>query len=85
MALQLDPSAPGWARSLVQQLDKTLLRITGRSDRPFKLPEFAVADLPDPAKFRGCHINVPDEAGGYTSAFSDGTHFRRVQDRAIVS
>jgi hypothetical protein len=33
----------------------------------------------------GILIFVPDEAGGSTFAFSDGTNWRRVADRAIVS
>ena len=30
-------------------------------------------------------IYVSDESGGAVVAFSDGTHWRRVTDRAIVS
>jgi hypothetical protein len=44
---------------------------------------FAVASLP--TAVAGGFIYVSDETGGATMAFSDGTNWRRVQDRAIVS
>ena len=50
----------------------------------FVLPTFTVSTLPSaitPAQM----IYVSDESGGATVAFSDGTNWRRVQDRAIVS
>lgn len=46
--------------------------------------EYTVASLPSASGAKK-HIYVTDEAGGYTMAFSDGTNWRRVQDRAIVS
>lgn len=52
---------------------------------------FTVADLPDPADYdpsirgRAAYVYVSDESGGATLAFCDGTNWRRVQDRAIVS
>ena len=39
----------------------------------------------DPATGRAATVYVSDESGGATLAFSDGTNWRRVQDRAIVS
>ena len=44
---------------------------------------FTVATLP--TVVAGGFIYVSDETGGATMAFSDGTNWRRVQDRAIVS
>lgn len=46
---------------------------------------FTVATVPDATKNRGRTIQVSDEVGGETKAFSDGTNWRRVQDRAIIS
>jgi hypothetical protein len=43
-----------------------------------------VADLPAATQARGV-VYVNDEVDGATLAFSDGTDWRRVQDRAIVS
>jgi hypothetical protein len=51
---------------------------------PFPLQSVTVANLPT-ATISGQIIYVSDESGGATVAFSDGTHWRRVQDRAIVS
>lgn len=48
------------------------------------LPNFAKASLPSAAVI-GAMIYVTDETGGATPAFSDGTNWRRVADRAIVS
>lgn len=52
---------------------------------PFRLKSYAVADLPEPAKWANGLISVPDESGGATIAFSDGTNWRRLTDLAIVS
>jgi hypothetical protein len=49
------------------------------------LPDFVVANLPDPADMRYALIYVSDEVGGAVPAFSDGTNWRRFTDRAIVS
>ncbi len=51
-----------------------------------RLTSYTVATLPDvPAiEFPGL-IYVSDETGGAVPAFSDGTDWRRVTDRAVVS
>lgn len=50
-----------------------------------KLDEYTVAELPPAARWQGHMIIVTDETGGYVPAFCDGTNWRRVTDRAIVS
>lgn len=55
--------------------------------KPQGFPVVTVAQL---AKYSasvhpGCMLMVSDETGGYVPAFSDGTNWRRVTDRAIVS
>lgn len=56
---------------------------------PQVLTKYTVAasttPLPDATKFIGAQIYVSDETGGAVPAFSDGTNWRRVTDRAIVS
>jgi len=47
--------------------------------------EYTVATLPTASTYQAGMVMVTDETGGYTQAFSDGTNWRRVQDRAIVS
>lgn len=52
----------------------------------FIKPEsYTVATLPSASTYAGSMIYVSDETGGATVAFSDGTNWRRVQDRNIVS
>lgn len=46
---------------------------------------FTVAGVPAASSYTGGIIYVSDETGGATMAFSDGTDWRRVQDRAIIS
>lgn len=47
---------------------------------------YTMATLPDPAVMEaGAIIFVSDEAGGPVIAFSDGTAWRRMTDRAVVS
>jgi hypothetical protein len=49
------------------------------------LPSYTVATLPSAStNVRGL-IYVDDETGGAVVAFSDGTNWRRVTDRAVVS
>lgn len=48
-----------------------------------QLPSFTVATLP--TAIAGALIFVTDETGGAVPAFGDGTNFRRVTDRVIVS
>lgn len=48
------------------------------------LPPYIVAELPVVPDEPGL-IFVSDETGGAVPAFSDGTNWRRVTDRAIVS
>lgn len=50
-----------------------------------KLPNAADWCSNDPSMTYSALVYVYDEAGGPTLAFSDGTHWLRVQDRAIVS
>lgn len=52
---------------------------------PWQLPSVAKADLPAAASFTGYILYVTNDAGGGTVAFSDGTNWRRVQDRNIIS
>ena len=49
------------------------------------LPVYTVATLPSASTYTGRLIRVSDETGGHTVAFSDGTSWRRVQDRSVVS
>ncbi|PGH59458.1 hypothetical protein CRT60_00300 [Azospirillum palustre] len=56
-----------------------------RRNAPVPLPSFSKADLPAAGSYPCCMIFVPNEAGGATPAFSDGTNWRRVADRIIVS
>lgn len=51
-----------------------------------RIPSYTVATLPNvPPAQSPSLIYVSDETGGAVVAFSDGTNWRRVTDRAIVS
>ena len=52
---------------------------------PITLASFAVADVPAAASYTAAQIYVSNEIGGAIPAFSDGTNWRRVTDRAIIS
>lgn len=49
------------------------------------MPTFVKANLPDAAKYKDCWIKVSNDVGGDTAAESDGTNWRRMQDRAVIS
>lgn len=50
-----------------------------------KLASFTVATVPSASNNPRVLIYVSNETGGATVAFSDGTSWRRVQDRAVIS
>lgn len=75
-------NAPGWASALVRDLIEWVQNIRRG---PQVMTVYTIATLPDATRFAGGLICVSNEAGGYTVAFSDGTDFRRVQDRNVVS
>jgi hypothetical protein len=52
---------------------------------PLMAPIYTVATVPDATRSRGGIIYVSNEAGGATLAFSDGTSWRRAQDRVVIS
>lgn len=53
--------------------------------QPMVFPRYAVVDVPDATKCEGGIIYVSNEAGGAVPAFSDGTNWRRMTDRQIIS
>ena len=84
--VSVEASAPGWARRVVDDLNAELDRLRSqRRNAPVPLPSFSKPDLPAAPSYPNCMIFVPNEAGGATPAYSDGTNWRRVADRAIVS
>ena len=62
----------------------------GSGKGPLPIKGYAVASLPDATDWGDTSsfssiIYVYDETGGAVLAFSDGTNWRRVTDRAIVA
>ena len=54
-------------------------------DGPVRAKGYTVASLPSAGSIAGAMVYVSDESGGAVMAFSDGTNWRRVTDRAVVS
>ena len=54
-------------------------------DGPVRVGSYAAAALPPAGAGAGQVIFVPDESGGAVLAFSDGSNWRRVTDREVVS
>lgn len=52
---------------------------------PLVTKSYTVAGVPAASDYTQGVIYVSDETGGATLAFSDGTNWRRVQDRVIIS
>lgn len=55
------------------------------SGGPAVLKSYTVAGVPAASSYTGAMIYVSNETGGAIPAFSDGTNWRRVTDRAIIS
>jgi hypothetical protein len=56
-----------------------------KASQPIIFPSYTVGTLPTGASYTGGMAYVTNEADGSTMAFYDGTNWRRVQDRAVVS
>ena len=69
-------NAPAWLLAVSKSIERALLEQA--------LEEYAVSALPS-ASERKRLVFVTDEVGGAVVAFNDGSHWRRVTDRAIVS
>ena len=52
---------------------------------PVLLPSYLKTALPSAASNTGAMIYVTDDVGGAVPAFSDGTNWRRVTDRNVIS
>lgn len=72
-------SIPLWLQGFAREIERFF-----NAKQP-DLTAYTVATLPDPTLVPGRMIFVTDEAGGSVPAFSDGTNWRRVTDRAVVS
>jgi hypothetical protein len=53
--------------------------------KPIVLARYTVATVPDATVYTGGTIYVSNESGGAVMAFSDGTNWRRVTDRQIIT
>ena len=65
--------------------DRLILKDTLlQCDVPVQMPSYSVAGAPS-ASPAGQMVYITNETGGATIAFSDGTNWRRVSDRAVIS
>ena len=55
------------------------------SGGPIEFPQYTVAGVPLASAYTGHMIYVSNESGGSVMAFSDGSNWRRVTDRAVIS
>lgn len=73
-----------YLRELDQAIRHLIAAVNGY-ETAVPLPSFEVASVPDAADYEGAMVFVTDETGGAVPAFSDGTDWRRVTDRAVIS
>jgi hypothetical protein len=55
------------------------------SGGPVEFPQYTVAGVPSASAYTGHMIYVSNETRGSVMAFSDGSNWRRVTDRAVIS
>ena len=67
----------------IGQLAATIDAVARLNIAPLK--SYTVAGLPTASLNTGGQVLCTDETGGATICFSDGTNWRRVQDRAVAS
>lgn len=76
-------SIPGFS---VRDDQRKLITLLEQVRQKLNTPDsYTVATLPAAADNPRLTVYVSDEAGGAVLAFSDGTSWRRVTDRAVVS
>lgn len=78
MPFVIPNDAPHWLRDFAREIERQI-------EAARTLDTYTVATLPDATAFPRLTIYVSDETGGAVPAFSDGTNWRRVTDRTIVS
>lgn len=61
------------------------LSVTTDANLIFQAKTYTVATVPAAATYPRAMVYVSNEAGGAVIAFSDGTNWRRVTDRAVIS
>lgn len=85
LGLKDTPSSyTGLANNLVKvNSTENGLTTTNVTELPFL--EYTVLTVPSAASNQGVMIMVIDEVDGYVPAFSDGSNWRRVTDRNIIS
>lgn len=88
------PSAPTGSPSYAVAMQRDIVDwVRGLLRQPVSLPSYTVTGLPSAAEWfsgvavgaKSALIFVSNESGGAVPAFTDGTNWRRVTDRAIVS
>lgn len=75
-------SAPTWLPEVLSSIRGAL---SDEWPTPLKLVSYTVAGVPPAADWTASMVYVTNETGGAVPAFSDGTNWRRVTDRAIIS
>lgn len=73
---------PDYTRSIERELRAAQERLTALE---VGLASYTVATVPDATANTARMIFVSDETGGAVPAFSDGTDWRRVTDRVVIS
>ena len=76
-----DLRSAAW-RTIVEALN---LSVSTDAHLLFQAKSYTVATLPTASTYPRAIVYVSDETSGATLAFSDGSAWRRVQDRAVVS
>jgi hypothetical protein len=89
--LKVSPNGSAWTEALLVDQTSGNIGVGMASpvvkldiDGPVRVKSYLVASVPSAAA-TGQVIFVSDETGGATLAFSDGTGWRRVADRVVVS
>ena len=74
-------------RRMIAERANSSLTLDGSRQMVYPLPlkSYTVAGVPDAGDWEGSIIYVSNESGGKTIAFSDGSDWRRAQDRAVIS
>lgn len=74
--------------NLARDIRKSFQTVSDAVNDLFKgprLPNYTVSGVPSASENTRRLIYISDESGGAVPAFSDGTNWRRVTDRVIIS
>ncbi len=83
MTVTIPRDAPPWAQTMVDDVNRDIEGVRGKSPRPFRLPVFTTTNLPDAATYVNCVACVSNGSSNQRIVVSDGAVWRYASGSAV--